>query len=241
MSSATTIAIHTGSMPSPLHAFRGDSKLQTLSHAMPTVFIVDDDIQIRKSLEQLISSQGWRLRACDSVREFLAQPRAFVPSAVILAFSSTNPNSLDAQKQIAREWPQMPVIVIADYEDIPITVEAMKAGAIDFLVKPLSEESLLAAIRHSLARSRFALDRWKELHDLRSCHSSLSPREQQVMALVASGLLNKQVGGELGISEITVKAHRGQVMQKMKAASFAHLVNMALKLRIAGSMTPSVA
>jgi FixJ family two-component response regulator len=126
-------------------------------------------------------------------------------------------NSLDVQKRIAREWPQMPIIVIADYEDIPTTVEAMKIGAADFLLKPFSEEMLVAAIRQSLARSRAALDRAVEMRDLRSCYASLSPRERQVLALVAGGRLNKQVGGELGISEITVKAHRGQVMQKMKA------------------------
>jgi FixJ family two-component response regulator len=129
----------------------------------------------------------------------------------------------------------MPIIVITDYGNIPTTVQAMKAGAIDFLVKPFSDEVLAAAIRQGLVRSRVALDRGMEMRDLRKCYASLSPREQQVMALVVSGLLNKQVGAELGISEITVKAHRGQVMQKMKAGSFAHLVNMASRLRITKS------
>ncbi len=134
----------------------------------------------------------------------------------------------------------MPIIVVADYEDVSTAVQSIKAGAVDFLLKPFSQELMVAAIRQSIARSRAVLDRGMEMRDLRNRHASLSPRERQVMALVASGLLNKQVGGELGISEITVKAHRGQVMQKMKATSFVHLVNMALKLRITSSMALSV-
>jgi FixJ family two-component response regulator len=148
-------------------------------------------------------------------------------------------NGIELQKRIARECAEIPIIVIADYEDISTAVQAMKAGAVDFLVKPFSDELLAAAIRQGLGRSRSALDRGMEMRDLRNCYASLTPREQQVMALVVTGLLNKQAGGELGISEITVKAHRGQVMQKMRAASFAHLVNMALKLRITKVMTPS--
>jgi FixJ family two-component response regulator len=158
-----------------------------------------------------------------------------VPSSLILAFSPTDLSGLEVQKRIARECPEMPIIVITDNGDIPTTVQAMKAGAVDFFVKPFKDEVLAAAIRQGLVRSRTALDRGMEMRELRSCYASLSPREQQVMALVVSGLLNKQVGAELGISEITVKAHRGQVMQKMKASSFAHLVNMASRLRITKS------
>lgn len=187
----------------------------------------------------LILSRGWQPQTCASVREFLVQSRPLVPSSLILAFSSTDSNSLEIQKRIAREWTEVPIIVIADYEDIPTTVQAMKAGAVDFLVKPFSNEQLVAAIRQSLLRSRAALDRQMEMRDLRSHYALLTPREQQVMALVVSGLLNKQVGGELGISEITVKAHRGQVMQKMKARSFAHLVNMASRLRVMRSLMPN--
>lgn len=239
MSSAVAMPFHTGSMPSAMRAFGGYFKPQAISHTAPTIFIVDDDMSIQESLERLISAQGWQPQVCDSAREFLARPRVMVPSAVILGFSSSHQNSLEVQKRIAKEWPQTPVIVIADYEDIPTAVEAMRAGAIDFLLKPISEELLLPAIHQSLARSRAVLDRGMEMRDLRNSFDSLTPREQQVMALVASGLANKQAGAELGISEITIKAHRGQVMQKMKADSFAHLVKMASRLRVSRTMAPS--
>jgi FixJ family two-component response regulator len=238
--SSAAIAIPAGSITSPIHLFRGNLKPQTNPHTAPTVFVVDEDVRVQRSLEQLISSQGWQPETCDSSREFFARPRAVVPSALILAFS-TNSNGLETQKRIAREYAETPIVVVADYEDIPTAVQAIKAGAIDFLVKPIIDEMLLPAIRHGLARSHAALNRWKEMHDLRQCYGSLSPREQQVMALVVSGLLNKQVGAELGISEITVKAHRGQVMQKMKATSFAHLVNIGAKLRITSTVISNVA
>lgn len=228
MSTAAAIAIDTGNMSSPIHAFREDSKQQTA----PTVFIVEEDVCTRKSLERLIHSQGWRPEACESAREFLALPRAIGPNVLILAFSSSSSNGLEIQKRLAREYLETPIIVVADYEDVPTAVQAIKAGAVDFLLTPVTNDQLLIAIRQSLGRSRAILDRSKEMHDVRSRYASLSPREQQVMALVASGRLNKQVGGELGISEITVKAHRGQVMRKMKATCFVHLVNMAMKLRI---------
>jgi FixJ family two-component response regulator len=202
------------------------------SHTAPTVFVIDPDIHIRQSLELLILSRGWQAQTCDSVSEFLAQPRPSVPSCLILAFSSTDSNSLEVQRRIAKECADTPIVIIADYGDIPTTVQAMKTGAVDFLVKPFGDELLLAAIGQSLARSRAALERGMEMRDLRNCYASLTPREQQIMALVVSGLLNKQVGAELGISEITVKAHRGNVMRKMKADSFVHLVNMASRLRV---------
>ena len=164
----------------------------------------------------------------------------FVPCALILAFSSSGPSGLEIQKRIARDYAEIPIIVVADYEDVSTAVQSIKAGAFDFLLKPFSQELMVAAIRQSIARSRAVLDRGMEMRDLRNRHASLSPRERQVLALVVSGLLNKQVGAELGISEITVKAHRGQVMQKMKATSFVHLVNMALKLRMTSSSVSCV-
>ena len=237
MSSAATYAIPAGFAPVSLQPFNRDLSSRKTSQVAPTVCVVDDDIDTRQSLELLIRAQGWQPEIYDSALEFFAQPRALTQCAMILAFSSNNPSGLEVQKRIARECAQMPIIVIADYQDIATAGQAMKAGAVDFLVKPFSAEHLAAAIRQSLVRSRAALDRCRELQDLRNSYASLSPREQQVMALVVSGLLNKQAGSELGISEITVKAHRGQVMQKMKADSFAHLVNMASKLRIPQSIT----
>ena len=199
----------------------------------PIVFVVDADISVRASLELLIRSEGWQPETFGSTQEFLARPRPLVPSCLILALSLPDENGFEVQKRIARERAEVPIIVISDFGDIPSTVQAMKAGAVDFLEKPLSHHVLLAAIRLSLERGRVALDREMQLRDLRNYYASLTPRERQVMALVASGLLNKQVGGELGISEVTVKAHRGQVMQKMKANSLADLVRMAAGLQSA--------
>ena len=240
MSSAATIAIPTISTPGLVPAFNRDFDTRTTSSVAPMVFVVDDDIHVRQSIELLIRSRGWQPQLCRSAQEFLAQPRPCVPSTLILAFSFANSSRLEVQKQIARECPEIPIIIVTDDEDIPTTVQAMKAGAVDYLMKPLHQEPLVAAIRQSLARSRAALDQGRDMHEFRSCYTSLTPRERQVMALVVTGLLNKQVGAELGISEITVKAHRGQVMQKMKAKSFAHLINMALRLRIPTSRASSV-
>jgi len=211
-------------------AFNREMGLPPIPNVAPIVFVVDDDILIRQSLEGLIRSEGLESETFASAREFLGCPRPVVPSCLILALSVPDVNALDVQKQIARERPEMPIIIISGCEDIPTTVQAMKTGAIDFLLKPFSDEVVLGAIRESLKRSRVALGREMEKGDLRSRHASLTSRERQVMALVVSGLLNKEVGGELGISEITVKAHRGQVMQKMKATSLADLVKMASKL-----------
>jgi len=198
--------------------------------AIPIVFFITGDMSDQESLKSLIASQGWQVETFDSVREFLARPRPFVPSCLILVRSLRDLNGVEEQRQIARERVEVPIIVISQHGDIPTSVEAMKAGAVDFLVSPFGDEKLLSGIRETFDRSRLALQHEMALSHLRNCYASLSARERQVMALVVSGLLNKQVGAELGISEITVKAHRGQVMRKMKANSLADLVKMAASL-----------
>jgi FixJ family two-component response regulator len=202
-----------------------------MSHAPPIVFVVDDDISVRESLDLLIRNAGWQPETFASAQEFLARPRVLAPSCLILDVTLPDLNGLDLQKRVAVDRADMPIIFITGYGDVPMTVQAMKAGAVEFLTKPFGDDVLLSAIRHAIERSRTALDHAAEIRALRDRHASLSRREREVMALVVSGLLNKQVGGELGISEITVKAHRGKVMRKMKAGSLADLVNMAARLR----------
>jgi FixJ family two-component response regulator len=206
-----------------------------MSHATPIVFVVDDDASVRKSLELLIASAGWQPETFASAREFLSCPRVLAPSCLVLDVTLPDISGLELQKRVAVDRMEMPIIFISGYGDVPTTVQAMKAGAVEFLTKPLGDDALLSAIRHAIERSQVALRNEAEMQALRDCYASLSWRERDVMALVVSGLLNKQVGGELGISEITVKAHRGNVMRKMKADSLADLVNMAASLRLATS------
>jgi FixJ family two-component response regulator len=200
--------------------------------SVPIVFIVDDDISVRESLEELVRTEGLLPEAFASATEFLARPRAKAPSCLVLDLSMPGIDGLDLQKSVAAERADMPIIFITGHGDVGKTVQAMKAGAVEFLTKPFSDDVLLAAIRQALARSEASLQHEASLQTLRGCYASLSPRERQVMTLVVAGLLNKQVGDELGISEITVKAHRGQVMRKMQAASLPDLVTKAVRLGV---------
>jgi FixJ family two-component response regulator len=198
-----------------------------MSRDTPVVFVVDDDISVRESLELLIRFAGWQPQTFASAQAFLSRPRVFVPSCLVLDVTLPDLNGLDLQKRIAADRIDMPIIFITGHGDVPMTVRAMKAGAVEFLTKPYGDDVLLSAIQQAIERSRAALRREAEMRFIRDCYASLSCRERQVMALVVRGLLNKQVGVELGISEITVKAHRGNAMRKMKADSLPDLVNMA--------------
>ena len=204
-----------------------------MSQSTPIVFVVDDDISVRESLELLIQSAGWRPETFESAQEFLSHPRSLVPSCLVLDISLPGINGLDLQKRVATERSDMPIIFITGYGDVPTSVQAMKAGAVEFLTKPINDDMLLSAIRNAIERSRVAISQEMELRRLQDCYASLTPREREVMALVVTGMLNKQIGDKLDISEITVKAHRGQVMRKMKANSLAELVKIGVRLRLA--------
>ena len=203
-----------------------------MPRASDIVFVIDDDVSVRESLELLIENEGWHVETFPSAQEFLDRPRMLAPSCLILDISLPGLNGLELQQRVSPERTEMPIIFITGHADIPTTVRAMKAGAAEFLTKPFSDEVLLNAIRQALERSRIALASKAEMQQLRERYASLTPREREVMVLVVSGLLNKQIGGELGISEITVKAHRGQVMHKMKADSLASLVKMTTRLGV---------
>jgi FixJ family two-component response regulator len=203
--------------------------------ASPIVFVIDDDVSVRESLELLIACEGWQPETFASAQEFLDRPRALVPSCLVLDVSLPGLNGLDLQNRIAVERIDMPIIFVTGHGDIPMTVQALKAGAVEFFTKPFNDEVLLSAIRRALEHSRLVLSHEADLQALRHCYASLTPRERQVMALVVTGLLNKQVGGKLGISVITVKAHRGKVMQKMKADSLPDLVKMSARLCVAAA------
>ena len=201
----------------------------TMADVTPIVFVVDDDISVRESLELLIRTAGWQPETFASSQEFLSRVHTTVPCCLVLDVTLPGLNGLELQQQLA-ERTAMPIIFITGHGDVPMSVHAMKAGAVEFLTKPFKDDVLLDAIHGGIERSRVAVRHDSEMRVSRDCYASLTPREREVMALVISGLLNKQVGGELGISEITVKAHRGQVMRKMKADSLPDLVTMAARL-----------
>jgi FixJ family two-component response regulator len=198
----------------------------------PLVFVLDDDISIRESLELLLRSAGWLVETFESPREFLARPRHAGPNCLILDMSLPELSGLQVQERIAGERTDMPIIFITGGTDIPMTVKAMKAGAVEFLPKPYGQTQLLEAVRSALAKSESAIAAQESSRGMRTAYEALTPRERQVMGMVVAGLLNKQVGGELGISEITVKTHRGNMMRKMNADSLADLVKIARELGI---------
>jgi FixJ family two-component response regulator len=206
--------------------------IRTMPDDAAMVFVVDDDISVRESLESLIRNAGWFAELFASGQEFLARPRLTVPCCLLLDVSLPGLSGLELQRQIA-ERTEMPIIFITGHNDVPMTVQAMKAGAVEFLTKPLRRDVLLNAIRGALERSRAALRVNAETQAIKNCYQSLTPREREVMGLVVTGLLNKQIGGELDISETTVKKHRGQVMRKMKSDSLAELVTIAARLGLA--------
>ena len=208
------------------------------SEPKPIVFVVDDDISVRESLELLLKFAGWQPETFASAADFLARPRTISPSCLVLDVSLPDLNGLELQKLIASERTDMPIIFITGHGDVPMTVQAMKAGAVEFLTKPFDDEVLLSAIRHAIKRSAAALDDEGDLAALRSSYESLTPRERDVMQCVVAGMLNKQIGLKLDISEITVKAHRGKMMQKMKAESVADLVKTAIRLGVAPAKNP---
>jgi len=208
------------------------------SQPKPIVFVVDDDVSVRESLELMIKFAGWQPETFASAGEFLARPRTSLPSCLVLDISLPDLNGLELQKMIASERTDMPIIFITGHGDVPMTVKAMKGGAVEFLTKPFDDEVLLSAIRHAIKRSAAVLDEQSEMMTLRSNYESLTPREQDVMRCVVAGMLNKQIGMKLGISEITVKAHRGKMMQKMKTESLADLVKTAVRLGLAPAKNP---
>ena len=208
------------------------------SQQKPIVFVVDDDVSVRESLELLIKFAGWQSETFASAVDFLARPRTTTPSCLVLDVSLPDLDGLELQKLIASERTDMPIIFITGHGDVPMTVQAMKGGAVEFLTKPFDDEVLLNAIRQAIRRSAAVLDDQAEITALRNSYESLTPREREVMRCVVAGMLNKQIGLQLGISEITVKAHRGKMMQKMKADSLADLVKTAVRLGLAPARNP---
>jgi FixJ family two-component response regulator len=206
--------------------------MQNLRESRPVIAIVDDDPSVREGLKSLIRSAGWSVETFASAQEFLSRPRAKAPSCLILDLQLPDLSGLDLQKRMAATDLEIPIIFLTGHGDIPASVQAMKAGALEFLTKPVDEQDLLRAIQEAIDRDRRTRQQHADMHELRSRHDSLTAREREVMQQVISGLLNKQVAAELNITEFTVKIHRGQVMRKMRADSLADLVRMAESLGI---------
>jgi FixJ family two-component response regulator len=207
-----------------------DAISSSVLDAQPIVFVIDDDIAVRESLELLLRHVGWQAEMFATAQEFIARPRAETPSCLILDVTLPDLNGLDLQKRISADQACMPIIFITGYGDVPMSVQAMKAGAFEFLTKPLRKDVLLSAIQQAIKRSQIGLTRAAQMRLLRDSHNALTPREQEVMALVVSGLLNKQIAAVLNMSEGTVKAHRARMMRKMEADSLADLVRIAASL-----------
>jgi FixJ family two-component response regulator len=224
------VQVPAGQNMSAARVFGHDLESASNSLVKPIVFVVDGDVGVRESLDLLIRREGWKPETFASTQEFLNRPQPFVPSCIVLDVSIPGFHGIELQKQIAAERGNTPIICITSRRDVSMTVQAMKAGALEFLTKPFDDDDLLNGIREALQRSRVILVHEAEMQTLLDRYASLTRREREVLALVTSGFLNKQVGGTLGISEITVKAHRGQVMVKMKADSLAGLVRMAARL-----------
>jgi FixJ family two-component response regulator len=218
------------------HLYAGPTLSPQPACDTPTVFVVDSDAGVRESLELLIRATGWQPCTSASAEEFLARPRVTKPGCLLIEQHLPGLSGLDLQRIVAART-ELPVIFMSSHPDIPATVQAMKTGALEFLIKPIVGDVLMHAIRHAVEHSRTVLQELAQLRALQERYEALSPRERDVLKLVASGWMNKRVGEELGISEITVKAHRGRMMRKMRANSLAQLVTMCAGLR-PGTVAP---